>query len=202
MNLTPEEIQARLAAQPDLPTEGQYPTDFFDGPPRQAAVLLPLIQIASEWHLLYIRRTVVTGDTHSGQVAFPGGAREQQDASLIDTALREAAEEIGIQPTDVKILGQLHNFLTISNFLVTPFIGLLPWPYPLTPSPREVDRWFSIPLAWLADAANRYEVQRDWENDSSSFSVIFYNEYDRETLWGASARFTLALLEALRVANS
>lgn len=196
MNLSPKVIRARLAQQADLPVEGHYPPGFFDRPPRPAAVLLPLFLQEGELHLTVLRRASIPGDLHSGQVAFPGGGASPEDTSPIVTAQRESLEELGIQPQDVTILGQLHQFLTVSNYVVTPVVGLIPWPYEFTLSPLEVERVFSIPLRWLADSENRYTLDRKWD-DRVQFEVIYFKEYDNEVLWGASARFVCAFLQAI-----
>jgi 8-oxo-dGTP pyrophosphatase MutT (NUDIX family) len=121
---------------------------------------------------------------------------DESDASAASAALREAWEELGIPAESVEILGLLPEFHTVSNYVVTPVVGLLEWPIPLTLAPDEVARAFTIPLAWLMDPANRRVEKRQW-SDGHSLSVIFFKEYDGETLWGASARFTTSLVEAL-----
>lgn len=196
MNLSPEIFRNRLANQPALPVEGNYPPGFFERAPRPAAVLLPFFQHLDALHLLLLRRTTLPGDIHSGQVAFPGGAMNPDDSSPVTTALRESKEELGIQEQDVTILGQLHQFLTVSNYLVTPVIGFIPWPYKFTLSTQEVERVFSIPLDWLANPGNRYDLERNWDAEIR-FNVTYFNEYDSEVLWGASARFVTTLLEAI-----
>lgn len=107
---------------------------ILSGPPKPAAVLLPLLWVEDGWNLLFTRRT--TGlQEHSGQVAFPGGRMDPDDCCVEETALREAQEEIGLAPKDVQLLGRLKETLTISNYLVTPLVGAIPWPYPLRPLP-------------------------------------------------------------------
>jgi len=87
---------------------------------RQASVLIPLLKQRDEWHVLYIRRTKNINDRHSGQVAFPGGARESDDIDAVSTALRETREEIGINEDNISIVGTLPVYETISFFSVTP----------------------------------------------------------------------------------
>ena len=89
---------------------------------------------------------------HSGQVAFPGGRADPEDTDPEQTALREAYEEIGLRPSDVHLLGRLQDYLTITNYQVTPVVGVIPWPYDLHPAEEEVSRVFAIPLDWLAQA--------------------------------------------------
>lgn len=200
-NLNEAEITRRLAtAFPESqPPENKELLYFSPGELRPAAVLLPLMWVEGGWHLLFTRRTDSLAE-HSGQVAFPGGRADPQDSSIEQTALREAQEEIGLNPADVRILGRLRQSITITHYLVTPVVSTIPWPYPLRLAYYEVGRAFSIPLDWLADPANREQRLRTLSPDLPPVPVIYYQPYDGEVLWGASARFTINLLEALNKA--
>ncbi len=195
--LTPELIAARLRNGSAPHREiNPYPTGLLRGAARPASVLIPFLMRDNAWHLLYIRRSRVDGDIHSGQVAFPGGGSEAQDASPAATALREAHEEIGLPVEQTRLLGMLPRFRTISNYLVTPVAALIPWPFPLRLSRNEVSRVFTVPLAWLADPANR-EVRPRALPGGRRMPVIYFRPYDGEIIWGATARITVALLETL-----
>lgn len=196
--LTPQQISDKLSKQQSQDVINPFPPDILKGTSRPAAVLIPMIREENKWHLLFIRRTNNHGDMHGGQVAFPGGGLEDRDKGIQETALRETQEELGINPKEIRILGKLNKFTTVTNFLVTPFIGIVPWPYELTPAPEEVSRVFTIPLIWLDDPKNREIVHRDLPNHQS-VPVIYFNEYKDEVLWGASARFTLELLRILSI---
>jgi len=198
-DLTIEEITRRLSQVNGTGPINHYPPGLLNGPPRPAAVLIPMLEAEDGWRLLFIRRTEIEGDRHSGQVAFPGGRQDPSDPSVEAAALREAHEEIGLDPADVQVLGKIVSFLTISNYVVTPVVGKIPWPYPVQAQPDEVDRIFTIPLAWLADPANREELKRELP-DNQEISVTYFNPYDNETLWGASARFTVYFLKTLGLA--
>jgi 8-oxo-dGTP pyrophosphatase MutT (NUDIX family) len=199
--LTETDIARSLAAVPPA-LDGEFRGDSlvlpgrFNGDPRPAAVLIPMLRENGEWRLLLTRRTASLAE-HSGQVAFPGGRAEPGDPDPETTALREAQEEIGLDPRDVHLLGRLHDYHTITNYRVTPVVGSIPWPYHLRPAAYEVDRVFTIPLSWLADPANHEQRQRQLPVPFPSIPVIYFHPYDQEVLWGASARFTLALLDAL-----
>lgn len=193
--LTTHQIQDALRSQPFKALHELYPQELLNGEPRPAAVLIPMVKEHDGWHILFIRRTSVAGDIHSGQVAFPGGGLDQSDPSLTATALRETEEELGIQPQDVQILGRLNEFIAISNYRVTPFVGTLPWPYPIIQAEKEVARWFTIPLGWLADPRNRTIERRKLPNGLGEVGVIFFQEYDGETLWGLSARILTEFLD-------
>ena len=208
--LSPEQIAARLAragnggavnsgavhsgGAPGLIYE--FPPEFLPGPLRPAAVLIPLLRVDGRWEALFTRRNPDLHE-HSGQVAFPGGRADPGDASPEATALREAEEEIGLRPQDVRLLGRLKPFATITAYAVTPVVGMIPWPYPLRTSAVEVSRVFTIPLDWLSDPANLEKRARPLPDPHDPVDVYYFKPYDGEVLWGASARFTLALLQAL-----
>ncbi len=191
--LTAAEIASRLSqALPDPELEALAKANAHLRP---AAVLVPLLFDEGKWSLLLTRRTE-TLNSHKGQVAFPGGAADPEDDSPAATALREAFEEIGLQPQDARVLGYLTERPTISHFLVTPVVAQVPWPYPYRLSPAEVSRIFTVPLDWLAVTAN-YEYRPRTNPNGYYDRVLHYHLYDGEILWGASARIALDLLNAL-----
>ena len=168
-------------------------------PMREAAVLVPLVHADDRWQLLFIRRATSERDRHSGQVAFPGGARERGDADAAGTALREAREEIGLDPGRVALLGELAPYVTISDFRVVPVVGHVAWPATLALQRSEVARAFLIPLAWLRDRANlTLRARRDVDPGSARrHPVIVYEPWDGEVLWGATARMTVNFIKAV-----
>jgi 8-oxo-dGTP pyrophosphatase MutT (NUDIX family) len=201
MDLTEVEIEERLQWTLDSYPHGpyiEYPPLLLQssGKPKPAAVLIPLFCEDSAWQILFTRRRDDLPE-HSGQVAFPGGRTDPGDTSPEGTALRESWEEIGLNPEHVHILGRLRCYLTITNYLITPVVGVIPWPYPLQLETREVSRAFSIPLAWLVDPANHEERPRLLPEPNPPVNVIYFKLFDGEVLWGASARLTLALIRAL-----
>lgn len=157
-----------------------------------AAVLIPLVWQDDEWHLLYTRRTDKV-ESHKGQVSFPGGACDDGETTPEQTALREAEEEIGIHPPDVRILGRLANLVTITYFRVTPVVGIVKWPVVFRVGEHEVARVFTIPLGWLANPSNRWQFERS----DLKRPLIAYHPYDGELLWGATARITVDFLNVL-----
>lgn len=196
--LSEEHIKSLLAARRADPYISPMRETFSDEEPKPAAVLIPMLHQNGEWHLLYILRSVVQGDMHSGQVAFPGGRWDPGETEPEQAALREANEEIGLQPAGVRLLGRLEDFITISNYNVTPVIGVIPWPNELSPQAGEVQRIFTIPLAYLADPANREERERVAPS-GQTLKVVYFKEYDKELLWGVTARITLNFLQALKL---
>ena len=165
---------------------------------KKAAVLVPFVMVDQEWHLLFIQRAIHEKDRHSGQVAFAGGKHEEDDADLHVTALREAHEEIGVNPDDVKIIGELNHHYSISDFQITPVVASIPWPYELTLQSSEVASAFTIPLAWLENPANYLIKQREF--NGKNHPVIYFNEYNGFLLWGATARMTVSLISLLQKA--
>jgi 8-oxo-dGTP pyrophosphatase MutT (NUDIX family) len=157
-----------------------------------AAVLVPLVWHTDEWHLLFTRRTDIV-ESHKGQVSFPGGACDEGETMPEETALREAEEEIGIPPNNVRVLGRLANLVTITYFRVTPVVGVVRWPAVFRVGEHEVARIFTMPLGWLANPANRWQ----FELPGTGRSLIAFHPYDGELLWGATARMTVDFLTVL-----
>ncbi len=188
-NLSAEQVVSRLKLNPPL----EFLTD--QSVVRRAGVLVPLLKEGNQWSLLFTRRTDTVND-HKGQVSFPGGMAEPGDMKISNTAVREAWEEIGLKPADVQILGYLTDFHTVTDFLITPVVGLIQWPFEMLLSANEVARVFTIPLRWLMDPQN-WEERSLTIGDRCVDNVVFYREYDREVLWGVTAKITLNLLEAL-----
>jgi 8-oxo-dGTP pyrophosphatase MutT (NUDIX family) len=163
---------------------------------KHAAVLVPLFREKDTWKLLFTRRTQNLVD-HSGQVAFPGGQLDEIDLTPENAAKREAYEEIGLQPDDTRILGRLNEIHTITNYLVNPIVGVIPWPFQFELSRVEVSRIFSIPLTWLANPKNYYITTRIIPAENITIRTIIYNPYDNETLWGVSAMIVQDFLTIL-----
>lgn len=162
---------------------------------RPAAVLVPLVWEKGQWNLLFTRRAMELED-HSGQVSFPGGSWEEQDGDLEQTALREASEEVGIDPASVVVIGKMACFDMVSFFQVTPVVGVVAWPCELKINTSEVARAFTVPLNWLADPQNFQIKPRQFEDQT--FKIPYYNDYDGEIIWGATAQITQEFLRLLR----
>jgi 8-oxo-dGTP pyrophosphatase MutT (NUDIX family) len=161
----------------------------------RAAVLVPLLPVGGHAHLLYTRRAASLPH-HQGQVAFPGGTHDpERDASPTATALREAHEEIGLRPEDVRVLGTLDDIETMtSRFVITPVVALAPYPYDWRPCPREVDAIFTVPLAeLLAPDAERCET---WDFGGRAVPIDHF-PIAGQVIWGATRRITRNLLDII-----
>jgi len=152
---------------------------------RASAVLIPLFYSQGQYHILFTERSdeVVF---HKGQVCFPGGTQESSDSNLLQTALRETKEEIGLEAKDIEILGELDDMLTfVTDYVISPFVGLITRPHSLKTNGREVKGAFSVPLSFLMDEAN-------FKQDSYAY------EYEGHIIWGATARILRQFIDLLK----
>jgi len=160
-----------------------------------SAVIVPLSYREGECHIFFTERSDEV-NFHKGQICFPGGTREPGDASLLDTALREANEEIGLDAKDVEVLGELDDNLTVTTgYVISPFIAFIPYPYPFKVDRREIKQIFSVPLSALMDEAIFREELQSF--DGETMPVYFY-EYEGHVIWGATARILKRFIELLR----
>ena len=158
-----------------------------------AAVLVPIVAHAAGLTVLFTQRTTHL-KSHSGQVSFPGGRAEPGDASAEFTALREAAEEIGLPEGRVEILARLPDYHTRTGYRVTPVVGLLTPPLELAPDPREVAEVFEVPLAFLLEPQNRQRHTREFQGQTVGYYVF---EYQGRVIWGATAGMLVNLYRML-----
>ena len=188
MNVGPEWIEQVRAA---IAARTRHEIALADGLTR-AAVLVPLMRAADGLRLLLTLRTEWVG-THKGQISFPGGKTDPGDANPLATALREAHEELAIQPEDVDVLGALDDIITITDFLVTPIVGTLPHPYPYLPRADEIAQVMEIPLARFLDASIHRTEERGTRNGAPH--LVHFYDLDGTVVWGATARFIHAFVE-------
>lgn len=163
------------------------------GPLRPAAVLVPLVERDAGLTVLLTQRTAHL-HAHAGQISFPGGAFEPDDADAVAAALRETEEEIGLPPGDVEILGRLDTYVTRTGFEVTPVVGLIRPPVHLRPDPFEVADVFEVPLTFILDPANPQQHSRDLLGRPRFFYAF---PYEDRYIWGATAGMLLNLQEVL-----
>ena len=182
-----DEIRTRLGAYSPALIEGQQLA--------RAAVLLPLYISGGDPHVLFTRRSELV-EHHKGQISFPGGAYDESDPDLRHTALRETWEEVGVAMDHVELLGQLDEMITVSNFLVRPFVGLItqPGPYPFIHSEHEVAEILEVPLAHLRAEENVIAEPRLYQGRE----ILAYSYIWREhIIWGATARILKQFLDIL-----
>lgn len=158
-----------------------------------AAVLVPIVAHPAQLTVLFTQRTAQLR-SHSGQVSFPGGRAEPEDASPELTALREAGEEIGLPAGRVEIVARLPDYLTRTGFRVTPVVGLLTPPLELAPDSREVEEVFEVPLAFLLDARNHRRETRELRGETVGYYVM---QYGGRRIWGATAGMLVNLYRML-----
>jgi 8-oxo-dGTP pyrophosphatase MutT (NUDIX family) len=159
-----------------------------------SAVLIPIYRKQGEPYILFIQRTDRVKD-HKGQISFPGGAYEEEDESLLHTALREAAEEVGLMADDVEVLGELDDFRTIgSGYMISPFIARIPWPYQFKVDGWETEEIIEVPISVLLDKRN---VRRSKDFLEGEEIDQYYYHYQDKVIWGATARILKQLLDIL-----
>jgi 8-oxo-dGTP pyrophosphatase MutT (NUDIX family) len=164
-----------------------------DGPLIKAAVLLPIVD-RGEPMILFTKRTDRVG-SHKGQISFPGGVVEPTDATLLDAALRECEEEIGMPRAAVEPLGALDDTETVAtSFVITPFVGLVREPVAWQPDGEETERVIEVPYAALVEEG-RFRVEMV-ERDGVT-RPVYYFDYEGDTIWGATARILVHYLELI-----
>jgi 8-oxo-dGTP pyrophosphatase MutT (NUDIX family) len=158
-----------------------------------AAVLVPLFKKGGDCHLLFTKRSEEV-KYHKGEISFPGGVVDEEDKELINTALREAHEEIGLKESDVQIIGVLDDIVTITEFIVTPIVGLFPYPYPFKISEAEIAELIEVPLASLLDedCFSEREISRGGQRE-----IVYAYQYGEHIIWGATARILNQFLDLI-----
>jgi 8-oxo-dGTP pyrophosphatase MutT (NUDIX family) len=159
-----------------------------------AAVLCPIFLKHGEPHILLTKRTDLV-EHHKGEVSFPGGKLDDTDPDLLHCALRETSEEVGIDPQDVNVIGELDDFYTVAtNYLVVPFVGTIPYPYEFKPNDREIDEVLGVPMEIFFDPSRRRtEI---WDVWGQKTKIVFYDWRDY-TIWGATARILKHFIDLL-----
>ena len=158
-----------------------------------AAVLVPLFKKGDGCHLLFTKRSDQV-KYHKGEISFPGGVVDEEDLELINTALREAHEEIGLKQNDVQIIGILDDIVTITEFIVTPIVGLFPYPYSFEVSEVEIAELIEVPLSSLLhkECFSEKEIIRGGQKE-----VVYAYQYGEHIIWGATARILKQFLDLI-----
>lgn len=158
-----------------------------------AAVLIPIVEREPDLTVLFTRRTDHLPD-HAGQISFPGGRIEPDDADAFAASLRETEEEIGLAERHVRILGRLGEWVTGTGFSIVPVVGLVTPPFELTLAPDEVAHAFEVPLGYILDPANHERHARTRDGRARHFHAIQYGEH---FIWGATAGILMSLCRRL-----
>jgi 8-oxo-dGTP pyrophosphatase MutT (NUDIX family) len=162
---------------------------------RHAGVLVPLFEENGVYKILFTKRTTIV-EHHKGQISFPGGSVDKEDNSVRETVLREAREEVGIDEKDVKILGRIDDTLTVvSNFVVHPYVGIIPYPYDFTINKDEVERLIIMPMK-VFHPRNSKNKGSSFEFEGSIYRTPTY-EYNGEVIWGATARIMEGFMDTI-----
>jgi len=160
-----------------------------------AAVLVPLLREEGRHKVLFTKRSQDV-EHHKGQISFPGGSVDDDDGSVEETALRETYEEIGVPMGDIEILGRIDDALTVvSNFVIHPFVGLVPFPYDFTISKAEVERLINVPLE-VFHPENTGSRRHAVEYEGATYAGPAY-EYKGDLIWGATARIMENLMNII-----
>lgn len=183
-----EKLRANLSQKRKL-----VPEDLIPGVP--AAVLVPFVFVKGQWNLLFTKRTNGVAK-HQGEISFPGGAAEASDGDLIETALRETCEEIGVKRSKIKVLGSIDPIPTVSNYCVLPVIGIIDWPVDLEINTTEVEKTLLISVDWLKQGDNWYEQEFLFDNGISKM-VIHYRDIGSDHLWGLTAMLAQRVIELI-----
>lgn len=160
---------------------------------RDAAVLIPVVDDGDEAKIILTQRTA-TLRKHSGQIAFPGGAVDPDDGSPEQAALREAQEEIGLDPRFVEPLARLPQYYAMTGFRITPVLSVVRRGFDLRLNPTEVDDVFEVPLSFLMDTANHQRGSRDFNGTERHFYLM---PYENRNIWGITAGILRTLYERL-----
>ncbi len=157
-----------------------------------SAVLLPIYSKHGEYYLVFTKRTEQVKE-HKGQISFPGGAYQEGDGTLVNTALRECAEEIGLEANKVEILGALDDAIPrSSSYIISPFVGVIPWPYEFKVNTWEIEEIIEAPISALRDKS----CLREEDEIINGQAVTSYSyHYQGRVIWGATARILNQFLD-------
>jgi 8-oxo-dGTP pyrophosphatase MutT (NUDIX family) len=185
-SLQPAALRQRFSTPPVWEPELLAEKSFSDRVPMHASVLVPIVMREHPTVLLTERTTHLS--THSGQIAFPGGKADDDDIDALATALREAREEIGLDPGFVQVLGVMPHYVTGSAFIITPVVALVEPGFVLTPNAYEVADVFEVPLEFLMNPAHHQRHVFEWEGVRREwFSMPYQDQIKQRFIWGATA---------------
>jgi len=157
-----------------------------------SAVLVPIYCKQGEYYILFTKRTGKV-KAHKGQISFPGGAYQDGDRALVDTALRECAEEIGLTADKIEVLGELDDNITLStDYVISPFVAIIPWPHSLKVNQQEIEEIIEVPISALLD---KNSLRQGTEIVDGKAVTIYFYHYQGKVIWGATARILNQFLD-------
>jgi 8-oxo-dGTP pyrophosphatase MutT (NUDIX family) len=187
-----DRITERLLPRPEiLEMDGDFlpdwmPDEPFARPPVPAAVLIALVRREGTYSVLFTERAS-TLRSHSGQVAFPGGKIDAEDAGPGEAAIREAFEEVSLQPEDARVIGYMPHYFTGTNYLITPVVALVEPTMPFVANPDEVETVFEVPLPMLAriESYGTFRISRNGREHTT-----WQIDHEGHLIWGITANLT------------
>ena len=186
MGLTPPELIKQALAK--------HVVERVDGTGMMPASVMILLYFKDGEYCILLNKRSEEVEHHKGEISFPGGARDLEDRDSLETALREAEEEMGIKREDIVVLGEMDEIVTRSNFQVSVFTGTIEYPYKFTPSAIEIAEVLEFPVSALLDPANR-RVETRWDDGKTATSYSYVHE--EHVVFGVTARILQSCIEIL-----
>jgi 8-oxo-dGTP pyrophosphatase MutT (NUDIX family) len=157
-----------------------------------AGVVVPIFEKDGDACIVLTKRTDIVR-IHKGEVSFPGGMYEEKDGNVMNTAIRECREEIGVRKKDLEIIGRIDDIYTLTGFVITPYVGIIPYPFEFKTNPQEVAYLIYLPLAYLKEANPVMELAEHGGKVEEVPSI----HYNGDRIWGATCRILLKLLQII-----
>ncbi len=170
------------------------PHNSINDPSLTPAGVMVLIYPKDDDYFILLQKRSSRVDSHKGEISFPGGKRDPEDVTILDTALRETHEEMGINPQDIKVFGALDETATTTGFCTSPYAGTIPYPYEFNLCEDEVAEILEVPVSSLMDSANRRDEIRV-VNDDLEYAPVF--AYNGHIIFGATARILQRFIQLL-----
>lgn len=159
-----------------------------------AGVVIPIYEKDNEPFIILTKRSNEVR-IHKGEVSFPGGMCEDDDGNTMNTALRECCEEIGVRKKDLEIIGRLDDMYTLTGFVITPYVGIMPYPYRFKINPKEVAYLIELPIYYLMNIKPDME-EAEYKNN---IQIVPSFNYNGDRIWGATCRLLLQFRNILNV---
>jgi 8-oxo-dGTP pyrophosphatase MutT (NUDIX family) len=169
------------------------PSSLYSTVGTRASVLMPIVADGDDDTRIILTKRTTTLRYHKGEISFPGGMYEEDDQETVRTAMRECCEEIGVKPDDIQIVGRLDDMETVTGFVITPYVGLIPYPYDFKLNPDEVHHLIYLPYRYLMDYKPD-TIPVEHQGKAIQAPAIYY---EGERIWGATCKLLLQLRQIL-----